>query len=176
MFPPEILPFAYNETIAQDYFPMTKEAAEAKGYRWKEPEAKTHKSTISELPEDIKEVPESIVNEIIGCAHDGKCTDQCTRAFKVRIQDLSLYRLWGVPLPRLCPNCRHYERLRKRNPLKLWARSCQCAGKGDEAGKYSNTSVHSHGDGHCPNHFETSYSPERTEIVYCEDCYKAEVV
>ncbi len=27
----------------------------------------------------------------------------------------------------------------------------------------------------CPNEFETSYAPERPEIVYCEKCYQQEV-
>lgn len=28
----------------------------------------------------------------------------------------------------------------------------------------------------CPNEFETTYTPDRPEIVYCEACYLAEVV
>jgi hypothetical protein len=34
---------------------------------------------------------------------------------------------------------------------------------------------HSH-EGKCPVEFETSYAPDRKEIVYCEQCYNAEVV
>ncbi|MGC9603325.1 MAG: hypothetical protein ABSF47_02545 [Minisyncoccia bacterium] len=37
-FPPELSPFAYNETIAQEYFPLTKGEAEKQGYRWKDPD------------------------------------------------------------------------------------------------------------------------------------------
>lgn len=33
-FPPEFSPFAYNETMAQDFFPLNKETAGAKGYLW----------------------------------------------------------------------------------------------------------------------------------------------
>ena len=44
-----------------------------------------------------------------------------------------------------------------------------CNGK-----RYQNTAKHQH-DGQCPNEFETSYAPERPEIVYCEACYNAEV-
>lgn len=35
-FPISISPFAYNETAAQDYYPLTKEEAFKKGYKWKE--------------------------------------------------------------------------------------------------------------------------------------------
>lgn len=34
---------------------------------------------------------------------------------------------------------------------------------------------HSHGDNNCEVEFETSYSPGRPEIVYCEKCYQQEV-
>ena len=27
----------------------------------------------------------------------------------------------------------------------------------------------------CDNEFETSYAPERPEIIYCESCYNKEV-
>ncbi|MFH1193084.1 MAG: hypothetical protein V1656_02080 [Candidatus Jorgensenbacteria bacterium] len=47
---------------------------------------------------------------------------------------------------------------------------------GSENGAYTNTVPHIHGGGKCPNEFETSYAPERKEIVYCESCYNAEVV
>ena len=41
--------------------------------------------------------------------------------------------------------------------------------------QYQNTIAHFHGNEPCPNEFETSYTPERPEIVYCEQCYNAEV-
>ena len=46
----------------------------------------------------------------------------------------------------------------------------------DERGLYKNFVDHSHGARHCPNEFETSYAPDRAEIVYCESCYQVEVV
>jgi len=33
---------------------------------------------------------------------------------------------------------------------------------------------HNH-KGRCSTEFETSYSPDRPEIIYCEECYKREV-
>ncbi len=56
---------------------------------------------------------------------------------------------------RKCFHCRHANRLKKINPFKLWHRSCIHEG--------------------CNNEFETSYAPERPEIVYCERCYQNEV-
>lgn len=157
-FPPELSLFAYNETLAQEYYPLTKEEILAKGYKWKEPDTKGHVSTISvgDLPDDIKDVPDSIMDEVIPCAHkDKECREMCATAFKIIPQELALYRQMGIPLPHLCPNCRHFVRLNKTNPLKLWHRKCMKPG--------------------CPNEFETSYAPDRPEIVYCESCYNEEV-
>jgi len=199
-FPPELSPFSYNETIAQEYFPLTKEQAIEQGYSWKDPEERNYKIQIpnDQLPDNIRDVEDDIVNKVIGCAHaqlstsqvdnpdrlEPACNEQCTTAFKIIPDELQFYRKMNLPLPRLCSNCRHYQRLKQRNPLKLWHRKCMCAGKKLEirnekletSHQYQNTIKHFHGDNSCPNEFETSYSPNRQEIIYCEQCYNAEVV
>ena len=156
-FPSELSPFAYNETVAQEYFPLTKEQALEQGYHWKEKEDRNYKIDIKseDIPDDIKDVNDEIIKEVIECVHKGTCNQQCTEAFKITPEELQFYKRMNLPIPHLCPNCRHYERISKRNPLKLWHRSCMKEG--------------------CTNEFETSYSPERPEIVYCEKCYQQEV-
>ncbi|MBI2623692.1 MAG: hypothetical protein HYW65_03935 [Candidatus Liptonbacteria bacterium] len=174
-FPTELSPFGYNETVAQEYFPLTKAEAEAKGFNWREPEERQYTVTKrpEELPERITDVPDSITNEVIQCANAKGSTlgdslrsnlGGCTTAFRIIPQELQFYRRLNLPLPKLCPNCRHYARLAKRNPPKLWKRNCMCV-----------SSNHRHGHGSCPEEFETTYSPERPEIVYCEACYQSEV-
>ena len=157
-FPSEISPFAYNETVAQDYFPLTKEKAKAMGYKWREKEANDYKITLEakNIPDRISDVSDSIIKEIIGCLHEGVCADRCAKAFRITQEELNMYRRFGVPLPHVCFSCRHDERLRKRNPMKLWHRKCMHEG--------------------CLNEFETSFSPERQEIIYCESCYQKEVL
>ena len=156
-FPTEISQFSYNETSAQEFFPLTEEEALNLGFSWKEPKERNYKITIKpeDLPDDIKEVKEDITSQIVGCEHEGKCKEQCTTAFKITASELQFYKAHSLPLPRLCPNCRHYQRVLKRNPNKLWHRSCMKEG--------------------CENEFETSYSPDRKEIIYCEKCYQQEV-
>jgi Zn ribbon nucleic-acid-binding protein len=177
-FPFEVSPYAYNEVIAQEYFPLTKEQAQGAGYTWKESETKGYVPTIQpdELPDGITDVPETVTNEIIACSHRGACVGQCATAFRILPQELAFYRKMKLPLPRLCPNCRHEERLKLRNPLKLWHRTCQCGGATSTNGAYTNTATHEHGTGKCEGEFETTYAPEKSEIVYCETCYQAEVM
>ena len=185
-FPPELSPFGYNESLAQIHFQLDAKEASAKGYIWKGDEERAYQITLvsEQLPDNITEVADSILNEVVECAHKGSCRDQCPGVFRITPQELEFYRRQSLPLPRLCPNCRHYGRLRDRNPLaRFWHRRCACGGtridtnEGEQinTNKYTNPAIHLHGDGECPNEFETSYSPELPEIVYCESCYNAEV-
>jgi len=176
-FPPELSPVAYNETPAQEFFPLTKKEAIKAGYVWADPVDRKLNITLqaADLPENISDADDSITKQIIACEHAGKCTDQCTEAFKILPLELKYYKRMNVPLPRLCPNCRHYERLRKRTPITLHPRVCACAGKNSDNKVYKNQTEHFHKDSACPNKFETTYAPDRPEIVYCEECYKAEV-
>jgi hypothetical protein len=182
-FPPELSPFCYNETVAQEYFPLTKEQALEQGYSWKDPEGRDIPIDLKteDIPDHIKDVNDDIIGKIIECSHQGKCNEQCTQAFKIIKPELEFYRKMNLPLPRLCPNCRHYQRIKQRNPLKLWHRKCMCNQQPttnnpqQTTPKYQNTIKHFHGDNPCPNEFETTYSPDRPEIVYCEKCYNSEV-
>ncbi|MFA6301460.1 MAG: hypothetical protein WC609_03910 [Candidatus Paceibacterota bacterium] len=169
-FPSEFSPFCYNETAVQENFPLTHDEALKNGYPWKEKETRNYKIDIK--AEDLSDnVSEEILEKVIGCAHHDKnnheeanCEAVCTEAFKITPDELQFYKRMDLPLPRLCPNCRHYNRLKQKNPLTLWRRSCMCELKN-----------HTHGDKKCKNEFETSYSPDRAEIVYCESCYQQEV-
>lgn len=164
-FPVEMSTFCYNETQAQDYFPLTKDEALAKGYRWRERKVNDYEVTFraEDLPGSINDIDDSILDAVISCLHDGKCTDRCTGAFRVTRDELSLYRKLGVPLPWLCFGCRHDARLRMRNPMKLWRGTCMCR------------KDHAHHEGKCGAEFDTPYAPDRPEIIYCEKCYQAEV-
>ncbi len=158
-FPVAISPFGYNETVVQDYFPLTKEQATVKGYKWQDVSESKHKPTIkaSDLPDHIKDVKESILEEVFGC-------ENCRRPFKVIKRELEFLKRLNIALPRKCFECRHRERFHQVNFPRLFHRSCMC------------TKEHQHHSNHCTNEFETSYSPSRPEIVYCESCYQEEVV
>jgi hypothetical protein len=138
-FPSALSLFPYNETVALDHFSLSKEQAIAQGLSWKDQEEKNV----------------NIGGDIIGCSHKGECSDRCTIGFKIIQAEKDFYEKMGLPIPKLCPNCRHFERLKQRNPLKLWHRKCMKPG--------------------CTNEFETSYSSDRPEIIYCENCYNNEV-
>ena len=177
-FPIELSTFPYNDSKSYEFNPLTKEQIMAEGYGWRDPEERHYAPTKTDkdLPDHIKDVVDSLLNDVIACSHGGTCTHQCATAFKIIPEELRFYRAMNLPLPRLCANCRYYERTAHRNPMKLWHRGCTCAGAQSANGVHKNTVSHPHGASACPIEFETSYAPDRPEIVYCEACYNAEVV
>ena len=176
-FPAELSPFAYATTLAQEYFHLSKEKIIENGFVWEEDSERNYKIDFEPavLPDDIKDVQDDVLNKIIRCEHKGNCSQLCTTAFKIIPDELNFYRKMNLPLPRLCPNCRTFERLKQRTGIELYKRQCQCAGESVKNSKYKNSVDHFHGHESCPNEFETSYSPDRPEIVYCEKCYQQEV-
>jgi hypothetical protein len=149
-FPPSISLFAYNETIAQDNFPLAKEEAKKLGFRWQDNLQITKgRETIksSKIPDNIKDVKDSILNEIFAC-------ETCERNYKIIQSELMFYKKMTLPLPRRCFFCRHKDRLKRRGPIDIFDRKCDNCGKA----------------------IKTTYSPDREEIVYCEECYQRELI
>lgn len=142
-FPPNMSPYAYNHTPAHEHFPLTKETAEKMGCFWKETEDKNIVQS-----EDIKLCAAWKQDEKDAKLHN------CTKFFRLTPQEQIFYERFNLPLPKKCFYSRHHDRLKNRNPFKLWKRNCA----------------------KCNADIETSYSPDRPEIVYCESCYQQEVL
>jgi hypothetical protein len=150
-YPVELSPFGYNETMAIEDELLTKDEAVSRGYNWQDHLQRTEdKETLKpdQIPESIKDVDDSILNEVLACM-------ECKRNYKIVPNELIFYKKMEISIPRKCFYCRHKARLARRNPFKLWYRKCMKEG--------------------CQNEFETSYAPERPEIIYCEKCYQQEV-
>jgi len=148
-FPTTSATFAYNETLAQDYFPMTKEEVLAKEWHWfDEVEKKDqYMGPEIELPDSIDDVSEDICSKILTCDESGK-------QYKIIPQELAFHKQLHVPLPRLSFFQRYRRHLHMRNPRVLYDRTCD----------------------KCNVAIETSYAPERPENIYCEPCYQNSLV
>ncbi|MEK7508205.1 MAG: hypothetical protein AAB602_03965, partial [Patescibacteria group bacterium] len=146
--PYDLSPFAYNETTAVQYYPLTKEEILQRGWKWRDPTPSAHVVTLpaDKIPDSIRDIQNSILKEILGCK-------TCGKAFRMIPAELALFRRFDFPIPRKCPDCRHIDRMARINPPKLWNRNCA----------------------KCNAPIQTSYAPERPEIVYCERCYNSEV-
>lgn len=143
-YPVAISMFGYNETIANDQDPLTHDEVLKRGWQWHEDTSaqQSYLGPKAELPDGINDASDDITKQIFTCKATGKL-------YKIIPQELAFYREAKIPLPRLCPDERHRRRLLERNPLKLWDRKCS----------------------KCQKDVSTTYSPERPEIIYCEECY-----
>lgn len=147
-FPHTISPHAYNETVANEYYPLMKEEVLKRGFKWKEimaisaPEA----GQSVEIPEDIRNVSDDICDKVLTCG-------KCLKRYKILKHELDFYRKMKVPAPKKCPDCRYFARLALRPQRKLFDRKCM----------------------KCSKNMKSVYPEQRPETVYCEECYLKEV-
>lgn len=135
-FHPSLSPFGYNETVAQEYYPLHAVGASLAspdndhnhdgqgkpnpyagidfadhGYSRSNYQAPTPQSDKiikgSELPDIITTVEDSILQYAISCEVTGQL-------FRIQAQELVFYRKHNIPLPRKHPDQRHLERLALR--------------------------------------------------------------
>lgn len=155
-FPTQISPFGYNETVAPEYFPMTREDALSRSWKWSEEEERSsyHGTYYSPLPigdydekivgfERAEKNIQEILAGILSCEATGK-------PYKIVRQELAFYIENQIPIPRKHPDERHMARVKSRNPRILHDRDCA----------------------ECGMHMVTTFAPERPERVVCENCYK----
>lgn len=150
-FPMELSPFKYNESIAQEYFPLSKEDAIAQGFGWMDDIPSTMgQETITHdaLPANPNDFSDELLKQILKC-------DACTRNYRLAPQEIAFYKRLGLSLPRTCFNCRHMWRMSLRNTRKLWEGACAS----------------------CGTALRTSYNPQQQKEfrIYCEPCYQNEV-
>lgn len=104
--PSFLSPVAYNESIAFDYFPLTKEESLKKDFKWKDKENKDYQPANK---------------EIFAC-------EECTKNYKIVELEAEFYKKVHTPIPKKCPDCRHRARLKLKNPRNIWDRTCQKCG------------------------------------------------
>jgi hypothetical protein len=145
-FPIELSPFPYNVTLANDFFPLAEDAAEARGLVWRADEAPKHAITMppSALPDHIKDVDEKILQEVVGCT-------QCNKGFKIAPAELQFLKGRNFPLPRECPFCRIEEKVHLwAARRKIFDRTC------DQCGVV----------------FSTCYSEAVAPKILCKECWQ----
>lgn len=145
-FPTKMSPFPYNLTHAFDYFPLTREEALKRGYRWQDPDKREYLPATFQPPDNIEAVPDGVLQELLCCERSGV-------NYKIQKAELAFYRKLQLPVPNISPNERFLDRLKRRNPRKLYQRSCS----------------------RCSAPIFTTCSPDRPEAVLCEVDFQREV-
>ncbi len=142
-------PFCYNVSSANEYYPLEHDVVLAQGWKWEDELPYTfgkESIKLAEIPDDIMMINDSICNEVLACI-------DCKRNYKITPQEFSFYKKIPAPLPRSCPNCRHLKRFQRKTKTAICNRQCD----------------------RCAQEIKTVYPKEGSEIVYCDNCYFAEV-
>ena len=116
-FPMWTSPFGYNETVAQEYFPLEKDQALALNAKWKEKNMSNYKHIDFTPPNTIAETTDEILQTTISC-------EKCSKNYRITSPELKFYRKKNIPVPRQCSDCRHTARMQLRNPRHLYTRNC----------------------------------------------------
>ncbi len=117
-----ISPFAYNETIANEFFPLTKEEALRVGFKWKDINQKEYQPATLQLPDNLKETSDTVIKEILVC-------ESCEKNYRIIDSELKFYRKFNIALPRKCFDCRHKARMSKIPSRKLKEVTCKSCAK-----------------------------------------------
>jgi len=145
-FPMQISPFAYNESIASEYLPLTKDEVLARGLGWRDEDSETEEevATPQSVASLVDPYAEEVCKLVFACESSGK-------RYKIIKPELSFYRRMKLPLPVYCPEVRHLRRMSLRAPRQLALRSC----------------------GTCWKEFLTAHTSDFAPNVLCEECYSA---
>ena len=149
-FPIEISPFWYNETIAQEHFPLEKEQVLANNWKWKDEDGETPLVTkiipAEKLPSNINDIPEDILSWAIKC-------ETTWKPFKIVTKEFQFYKQNNISIPHIHPDERYKERMKLSNKRKIFQSSCK----------------------KCWKDIQTTHDPKWSEIIYCEECYLKEI-
>jgi len=155
-FPAPLSPYAYNETLANDLFPLTAAQVRQRGWQWLVEDSKATRPATATMPDTLEFDEVSLVQQTFSCT-------SCARSFRLTSAEVAFHQQTKIALSPLCSNCRFKQLMSHRTPMAIWQRQCMCT-----------QTDHGH-HGLCSTEFPTSYAPERKELVYCEACYNQEI-
>ena len=148
-FPRSYSTFGYNESLAQEHYPLEKYEVIKKWYNRMDSEYNI------DIPKWIKiieanEVKDLDKKDLLNIAIKCEIT---WKPFRITKQELDFYKKMWLPIPKRHYNQRHMDRLSQINSKIIRDRKCD----------------------KCWVEIHTTYPPKWTESVYCENCYDKEV-
>lgn len=142
-FPASLSPFAYNISLAQDFYPLCKEDTEKLGFKWSDETDVTRGGTV---PEDVFPIDkEETLAKTYVCQESGV-------SYKIAPQEYSFLQYYKLPLPNLAPSYRQRKRMQHRAGRTLVSRECMNPNKSKN----------------CLHTVQTVY---KDGMIYCKPCY-----
>ncbi len=154
-FPRSLSAFEYNESLAQEYFPLLQDEAGKWGWKWGNEENTAFTGNIYN-PLPITNYDERVIWFETATKNINEClagTILCTttrKPFKIIKQELAFYIENSLPIPAQHPDQRHKERLSLRNGRVLCERTCD----------------------DCKKSIISTYEADIPARIVCDDCYR----
>lgn len=150
IFPADTSLFGYNESLAQDDFPLKRSEAKENNFNWSDYEAPfpsvTKTIPAEKLPDTVQDIPDDILNWAIVC-------EMSWKPFKITAQELEFYRKHNLPCHHLHPDERHLDRLKIRTDRRLHSIACS----------------------ECDTKIQSTYSEYTNLEVLCRECYNKKI-
>ena len=152
-------PFGYNETIGQDFYPLSDEELVRRGWRWRWVKDYDEVEWSGYIPLEITQYDEKTVRKQVAQENIQKCLKQpivCKttgRPFRIQPRELAFYIEHSLPIPDRHPTARHQNRVTTLNHRGLHDRNCSLCNIG----------------------LMTTYSNDQPEKIVCEKCYRETV-
>jgi hypothetical protein len=121
-FPSRNSPFAYNESVAGEYMPLSESEVRERGLRWLQPKSYSPPKTTPRMPSDLR----GTIEQLSGATYFCKDT---FKPYKILAQEIAFCNQMQLALPELCPDRRHDRRMAKRRTRKLVQVSCTGCGR-----------------------------------------------
>lgn len=106
-FPVKYSPFAYNETLSGEYYPLPKDEVKSNGWQWREESPTDFHGSKVDIPDNIQDAGKDFINKVLICEESGK-------NYKIIESELNFYKLHKIPIPTKSPEQRLKERAKKR--------------------------------------------------------------
>ena len=153
LFPSSISPFWYNETIADDYFPLSRTEAISNNFKWKDEEKSEYKWKVyqplkiekydEKKTKEAKTNKEDLLNGVLKCSESGK-------PFKIIKKELEFYIKNNLSIPNKHYDIRYISRMNLKNNYELFDRKCS----------------------NCWTGIKTTYIDQNKKVC-CEKCYES---
>ncbi len=151
-FPTEMSPYCYNESVAFEYFSLSKQESLDRKYRRKDELVTINIPENAETieSEDIVQDPNTrgldLTKKVLIC-------QKSKRPYRIIEDELDFYQKMNIGIPKLHPDERHYNRIARKPDKDLHLKTCNNCGE-------EHLSVY----------------PQDTKLtIYCKKCYDKEI-
>ncbi len=150
-FPYSMSTFAYNGSLATLAFPLNEDEIIKIGGLWQsDTDTDTQGMSLlptEEIPDLIQDVKDEILTKALICRKTG-------RPFRIVNSELEFYRNYNIPIPDVHPNKRMKDRYNYIGNYRMFNGICSL----------------------CKKDIKTMYNSNDNWKLYCDDCYKKEIL